>query len=313
MTWSSGLRRLAPSSQRCSRRRPRGCFLPPGARRPSVPPRQVLARGPTRSRVLIVGEVTDALRASVRAIARSRDARLEESPGPQQMRPSRRHLAHRRGPRGCAHGCASGYGAGRGPCPRGRCAGRAGCRLVGGRGRGRRAGHRGGHRARGWAPLVAGPRGVTAAWTSDRIDVERAVTLLDPLPRASLLGLARSVGWLLMYVGLPWAFERAARLTARLVDALAAIDGVELSGPTQGLATTVALRIAGWPAEEAAAELGRRCFAVLDVDARRGLLRAGVGAWLRESDLDRFVAAVDEARPPLSGDAAAPADAHAAR
>jgi len=141
---------------------------------------------------------------------------------------------------------------------------------------------------------LLGPEGVTAAWVSDRIDVVRAAARLDPLPRASLLGLARSVGWLLMYVGLPWAFERTERLTHRLVHALSAIDGVELAGPVEGLATTVPFRITGWPVDEAATELGRRCFAVLDADERRGLLRAGVGAWLREEDLDRFVAAIGD-------------------
>jgi selenocysteine lyase/cysteine desulfurase len=141
---------------------------------------------------------------------------------------------------------------------------------------------------------LLGPEGVTAAWVGDQVDVARVASLLDPLPRATLLGLARSVGWLLMYVGLPWAFERAGRLTGKLYDALSAIDGVELLGPPRGLATTIALRIGGWPVDEAAAELGRRCFAVLDVDERRGLLRAGVGAWLREEELDRLGVAVGD-------------------
>jgi selenocysteine lyase/cysteine desulfurase len=141
---------------------------------------------------------------------------------------------------------------------------------------------------------LLGPEGVTAAWVSDRIDVVRAASLLDPLPRTTLLGLARSVGWLLMYVGLPWAFERAERLTGRLHQALSAVDGVALLGPARGLATTIVFRIGGWSVDEAATELGRRCFAVLDVDERRGLLRAGVNAWLREAELDRFVVAVSD-------------------
>lgn len=139
---------------------------------------------------------------------------------------------------------------------------------------------------------LLGPEGITAAWVSERVDAQRAASLLDPLSRAALLGLARSVGWLLMYVGLPWTFERAARLTARLRSALVAVDGVELMTPEVPIASTVAFRIAGWPVDEAAAELGRRCFAVLDVDEPRDLLRAGVAAWLREDELDRFVAGV---------------------
>ncbi len=142
---------------------------------------------------------------------------------------------------------------------------------------------------------LLGPEGVTAAWVSDRIDVARAASLLDPLPRASLLGLARSVGWLLMYVGLPWAFERAERLTGRLVPTpCPPSTGWSCWAPHEGWPRPSRLRIGGWPVDEAAAELGRRCFAVLDVDERRGLLRAGVGAWLREDELDRFVVAVGD-------------------
>jgi selenocysteine lyase/cysteine desulfurase len=141
---------------------------------------------------------------------------------------------------------------------------------------------------------LLGPEGVTAAWCSERVDVGRLGSLLDPLPRATLLGLARSVGWLLMYVGLPWAFERAERLTGKLRTALTGIEGVEVLAPGRGLATTIPFRVSGWSAEEAAAELGRRCFAVLDADERRGSLRPGVGAWLRDDELDRFVAAVSD-------------------
>ena len=141
---------------------------------------------------------------------------------------------------------------------------------------------------------LLGPEGVTAAWVSERVDAVRADALLDPLPRASLLALARSVGWLLMYIGLPWAFERAERLTVRLSNALSSLDGVEVLSPGNHLATTVVFRIAHWPVEEAAAELSRRCFAVLDVDEPRGLLRAGVVAWLHDDELDRFLAAVGD-------------------
>jgi selenocysteine lyase/cysteine desulfurase len=72
------------------------------------------------------------------------------------------------------------------------------------------------------------------------------------------------------------------------------VAGVEVMGPERGLATTIPFRIGGWSVDEAAAELGRRCFAVLDVDERRGLLRAGVASWLQEVELDRFLAAVSD-------------------
>ncbi len=139
---------------------------------------------------------------------------------------------------------------------------------------------------------LLGPEGVTAAWVSDRVPARVAASMLDPLPRSSLLALGRSVGWLLMYVGLPWAFERAERLTGRLHRALTAVEGVEVLSPSRGLATTITFRIGRWPADEAASELGRRCHAVIDIDERRDLLRAGVAAWLSEDELDRFVAGV---------------------
>ncbi len=141
---------------------------------------------------------------------------------------------------------------------------------------------------------LLGPEGVTAAWLGARVDAERVAALLDHLPRSVLLGLARSVGWLLMYVGLPWAFERGQRLASHLYQALAGVPGVELLAPDRGTAATIPFRIAGWPVDEAASELGRRCFAVLDIDEPRDLLRASAGWWLRDDEIDRFVRAVGD-------------------
>ncbi len=245
-------------------------------------------------RVLVVGEIRDVLLASVHAVASLRGADLAQTP---------------RFPGGTIDGPGTMVVAGHADSATGAlldtvslavsthaagallvldAAWTAGAVPVDGPGCGADAILADGHR---W---LLGPEGVTALWVGERLDAERAASVLDPLPRATLLGLARSVGWLLMYVGLPWAFERAARLTARLRDALARVDGVELTGPAQGLATTIVFRIQGWSVDEAAVELGRRCFAMLDVDAGRGLLRAGVGAWLAETELDRFAAAVGD-------------------
>jgi selenocysteine lyase/cysteine desulfurase len=141
---------------------------------------------------------------------------------------------------------------------------------------------------------LLGPEGVTALWVADRRQVDRLAGLLDPLPAPLLLGVARSVGWLLMYVSLPWAWQRAETLTTRLRSALTSVEGVELLATIPSAATVLPFRITGWPATEAAAELGRRVFAQLDVDAPRDLLRAAVGAWLREDEIDRFAVAVGE-------------------
>ena len=74
--------------------------------------------------------------------------------------------------------------------------------------------------------------------------------------RPSVVGLARSCGWLSMYVGLPWAHERATRLAAGAADRLAGIPGVTLVTPRGAMATLVTFRIAGWPAAAAVEELG---------------------------------------------------------
>lgn len=141
---------------------------------------------------------------------------------------------------------------------------------------------------------LLGPEGITAVWVGDtgRVDVLRG--LVDPMPRAKLLALARSVGWLLMYLSLPWAFERAERLATRLRGALAAVEGVAIEPPSRGYATTLPFSIVGWSATEIAVELTRRVHAHVDVDEHRDLVLAGVGAWLREDELDRFAVAVAE-------------------
>ena len=75
--------------------------------------------------------------------------------------------------------------------------------------------------------------------------------------RPSVVGLARSCGWISMYVGLPWAHERAARLAAGAADRLAAIPGVTLVTPRGAMATLVTFRIAGWPAADRGRGAGR--------------------------------------------------------
>jgi len=141
---------------------------------------------------------------------------------------------------------------------------------------------------------LLGPEGMTALWIADATRSGAVRALVDELPRSQLLALARSVGWLLMYVSLPWAFERAEALATRLRDALAAIDGVAIEPPSRGFATTLPFSVAGWTATEIAVELARRVHAHVGVDETRDQLHAGVGAWLREVELDRFADAVRE-------------------
>jgi L-cysteine/cystine lyase len=111
--------------------------------------------------------------------------------------------------------------------------------------------------------------------------------------RPSIVGLARSCGWISMYVGLPWAQERATRLAAGAADRLAGIPGVTLVTPRTAMATLVTFRIAGWPAAAAVEELGSRAFAILRDLPMLDALRISVGFWTTEEELDRFADAVE--------------------
>ena len=110
----------------------------------------------------------------------------------------------------------------------------------------------------------------------------------------SVLGFARSCGWLAMHVGLEFVYRRGAVLAARLADALAATPGVEVVTPRDHLATLVSFRIEGWPAQDALDELGRRTFAIARVIPETDWLRCSVGFFNTEAELDRVVATVAE-------------------
>lgn len=145
---------------------------------------------------------------------------------------------------------------------------------------------------------LLGPDGVTALWLGQAIAPATLAPLLDLPPRRVLLGLARSVGWLLMYGGLPWLLERTERLARVLATDLAATHGVEVITPADATGAIVAFRIGGWSADEAADELGRRVFAIVGRHApaapEPGHVIASVGAWNTEAELHRFVGAVDQ-------------------
>jgi L-cysteine/cystine lyase len=112
--------------------------------------------------------------------------------------------------------------------------------------------------------------------------------------RPSVIGLARSVGWLEMYVGLAWAFARAALLTRQAADGLAAIPGVSLLTPRGTMATLVTFRVAGWTSDEVWAELSARIFAITRTIPAIDAVRISVGFFNSEEEIDRFVAAVAE-------------------
>jgi len=140
---------------------------------------------------------------------------------------------------------------------------------------------------------LLGPDGTAAAWLGSEAPVGASL-IVDPLPRRAALGLGRSVGWLLMYVGLPWAVTRTAAMARHLRTALAAIPGVTLRGAPEANTPVSVLTIRGWTADAAGEELGRRVFAITGRTPDGSALRVGVGCWTTAAELDRFAAAVAE-------------------
>jgi L-cysteine/cystine lyase len=111
--------------------------------------------------------------------------------------------------------------------------------------------------------------------------------------KPSVVGLARSCGWLSMYVGLPWIHARGTTLARAAADRLAGIPGVELLTPRDSMATLVTFRIAGWPAEVVLDELGSRVFAITRTIAPLDAIRISVGFFNTEPEIERFATAVE--------------------
>ncbi len=107
--------------------------------------------------------------------------------------------------------------------------------------------------------------------------------------RPSVLGMARAIGWLTMYVGLEFAHRRSAAMAHRAADLLAEIDGVTLFTPRDRMAGLVSFRIAGWPAQAALDELSARTFAIARTLPMVDALRISIGFWTTEEELDRFL------------------------
>ena len=111
--------------------------------------------------------------------------------------------------------------------------------------------------------------------------------------RPSIVGMARSIGWLTMFVGLGWIHERGAATARVAAERLAAIDGVEVITPLDRMATLVSFRIRGWTPEAALEELGARVFAVARTVPLVDAIRISVGFFTSEAEIDRFVGCVE--------------------
>jgi L-cysteine/cystine lyase len=114
------------------------------------------------------------------------------------------------------------------------------------------------------------------------------------LHKPSIVGLARSAGWLSMFVGLPWAHARAARLAGVAAERLAAMPGVTLVTPRARMATLVSFRVAGWTAEEVAEALERRVHAIVRSIPGLDAVRLSVAFFVTDDELRRVLDAVEE-------------------
>lgn len=104
--------------------------------------------------------------------------------------------------------------------------------------------------------------------------------------RPSVLGLARSVSWLSMYVGLDWIHRRGTGLARTAAERLGAIPGVHVLTPAR-MATLVTFRIDGWSADAVLEELGARAFVVARTIAELDAVRLSVGFFNTEAEIDR--------------------------
>jgi L-cysteine/cystine lyase len=111
--------------------------------------------------------------------------------------------------------------------------------------------------------------------------------------RPSIVGMARSIGWLSMFVGLEWIHARGVATARAAAERLAAIDGVEVITPLERMATLVAFRIRGWTPDAALDELGARVFAVARTVPLVDAVRISVGFFTSTAELDRFIGCVE--------------------
>jgi selenocysteine lyase/cysteine desulfurase len=138
---------------------------------------------------------------------------------------------------------------------------------------------------------LLGPEATGAIW---RRHGSEATAPAVGLARTSVLGLARSIGWLEMYVELPWIYERTARLVRYLRERLVAAKGVDVLTPADALAGIVCFQLTAWPIDEALNELRRRAFAIVGLNDAADAIRASVAWFNTDEEIERFTNTVAE-------------------
>ena len=111
--------------------------------------------------------------------------------------------------------------------------------------------------------------------------------------RPSVVGMARSIGWLSMYVGLDFVYRRGMAMAAAAAARLGSIPGVTVLTPTHAMGTLVTFCVAGWPAQAVVDELGSRVFALGRPIASLDAIRISVGFFTSEEELERLAEAVE--------------------
>ena len=109
--------------------------------------------------------------------------------------------------------------------------------------------------------------------------------------RPSIVGMARSIGWLSMFVGLGWSTSAARPRPAMRPTASRRSDGVEVLTPRDRMATLVSFRSAV-DAGGGARRAGCPVFAVARTVTLVDALRVSVGFFTSEAELDRFIGCV---------------------
>ena len=144
---------------------------------------------------------------------------------------------------------------------------------------------------------LLGPEGLGALAVSGRRSPPADPEERDPAPfdfhLPAVVGLARSCGWLSMYVGLEWIHSRAAELTRLAAARLGGIDGVELLTPLDRLATILSFRIRGWSAADALEELGARTFVLASALPSLDAIRVGMGFFNTAAEIERLAETVE--------------------